>query len=181
MVSGCNTMVDNVLYATSGATAGVHLLGCEFNTVSLGQNGQLIHVVATGAGGSTRSRTVALKVLPFVVPSQRVTLVGHLVSKAQPGGVSGAVPLTVRIYTQRKGGTPLYTEHFREEAMRPIASEGRFSVQLGTGDASETLVNLTKTRETLYAEIRFGAGTVQELAPERIPFTAIPYTKGVAP
>ena len=159
----------------SGATDTV----LSIDSVLLSQDGSVIQARVTNSQGSVLSDPAGLMVRNSVSNSKQVVLAGRLVESSQTDGVDDTtLSMTVRIYDQRKGGSVLYEEQFwnANDYGIPI-KEARFSLSLGTGASENSLDSLEMKHETLYAEILVGVPSRQEIAGDRIPFTAVPYSK----
>lgn len=145
----------------------------------------LVKVKATGKNGFTWSKTVGLKLLPEVPSSGQVTVAGKLVSSVQADGVKEEeVSVTVRLFTQKFGGRPIYEEHFwTREGMGVPVKVGAFSVRLGAGnttlggDPNGSAKQAFVSHKTVYAEVLVGPPSRQEIAGERFVVTAVPFAK----
>jgi hypothetical protein len=114
-------------------------------------------------------------VLPYMPSSKRLTLSGTL--KRKDGHVSGTENFTVRLFRQKSGGEPLYTERFwKKYSMGIPVDAGQWSLQLGTGDSEGDLTELAHLAKSLYVEIWIGPPSYQELAMERFPMDAVYHT-----
>jgi hypothetical protein len=147
----------------------------------LSQDGNQYSVLVTDdQGNQVQSLSAYFRVMdPNVNTSDIITLKGQLLDNdgnALFASASEPKDMVVRLYDQSIGGEALYTEWFVTQFNQPvIVTNGNFTIKLGTGFSKENLKNTIQSNTNLYAEFGVGGFDFQEIIPERLPLTSVPY------
>jgi len=157
--------------------AGINNNELVTDPVTLDDNGSVFHCIVSNGTVKDTSDTAILTVIPPRDGNRVVAISGNLHDGTEDvvGKNSRTTrDFTVKLYTRLRGSKEVYTEKFGGQRA-VVVDSGRFTVQLGRGNADGNLQHIVAAHKTLYAELYAGKYGHEELLGPRLALSAAPY------